>query len=117
MEGLGYDFVPRVLDRTDVDEWIKTDDKMSLPMTRRLIREEGMFCGGSSGSVLGAAIEYCKANKVGEDKTVVVILADNLRNYITKLVSKEWMVDKKYLEPTELIPENHKLKGQPLDIL
>lgn len=44
-EGLGYDFVPTVLDHTVVDKWIKSNDSMSLPMARRLIREEGFLCG------------------------------------------------------------------------
>lgn len=58
MEGIGYDFVPRVCDRLVIDEWIKVDDNDALPMTRRIIHEEGMFCGGSSGAVLSAAIRY-----------------------------------------------------------
>lgn len=45
VEGIGYDFLPTVLDRSVVDLWIKTDDAESLPMARRLIREEGLLCG------------------------------------------------------------------------
>lgn len=45
VEGIGYDFLPTVLDRSVVDLWIKTDDAASLPMARRLIREEGLLCG------------------------------------------------------------------------
>jgi len=41
VEGIGYDFVPRVLDRSIVDRWVKTDDRESFLMARRLIREEG----------------------------------------------------------------------------
>jgi cystathionine beta-synthase len=114
MEGIGYDFIPRVLDRKVVDDWVKVDDTMALPMARRLIREEGMFCGGSSGAVLSCAIKYLKENNI-ENKLVVVILADNLRNYITKLVQREWMVDKGFMEPSEIASEKHKLKGRPLD--
>lgn len=45
VEGIGYDFVPTVLDRSVADLWIKTNDKESLPMARRLIKEEGLLCG------------------------------------------------------------------------
>lgn len=57
VEGFGHgDFVPRVIRRQYVDDWVKTLDKDSLIMTRRLIKEEGMFVGGTSGAVLHAAL-------------------------------------------------------------
>jgi cystathionine beta-synthase len=95
MEGIGYDFIPRVIDRTVVDDWIKIDDQMALPMTRRIIKEEGMLCGGSSGGVLSAALKYTKEKGI-KGKNVVVIFADNIRNYLTKLVADEWMVEKRF---------------------
>lgn len=60
MEGIGYDFVPRVIDRKVVDDWHKIGDKTGLPMARRLIGEEGLLCGGTSGGTVGGAIEYLK---------------------------------------------------------
>lgn len=45
VEGVGYDFLPEVLDRSVVDKWVKTDDKNSLQMARRLIEQEGILCG------------------------------------------------------------------------
>ena len=55
VEGIGYDFIPDVLDRELIDEWIKSEDRESFLMARRLIRQEGLLCGGSSGRPCGPA--------------------------------------------------------------
>ena len=54
-------------------------------MSRRLIRTEGLLCGGSSGSAVVGAVKIAKQLNLGKDKTVVVVLPDSLRNYITKV--------------------------------
>lgn len=59
VEGIGYDFIPAVLDRSIVDYWVKTDDTESFIFARRLIREEGLLCGGSSGSALAGEFRRC----------------------------------------------------------
>jgi len=46
VEGIGYDFIPKVLDRSVVDHWVKSEDKPSFHMARRMIREEGLLVGG-----------------------------------------------------------------------
>lgn len=66
-------------------------------MARRLLREEGMFCGGSSGTAMWAAVEYCKKHNIGKDKNVVVVLPDNIRNYITKYLNNDWMYERGYI--------------------
>ena len=92
VEGTGYDFIPKVLDRSVVDQWVKVGDEDSLPMARRLIREEGLLCGGSSGQVTAAALQYAKIMNLGEGVKCAVLLADSIRNYITKFLSDDWMV-------------------------
>lgn len=89
VEGIGYDFIPTVLDRSIIDRWIKTDDKESFIMSRRLIREEGLLCGGSCGSTMVAAVQV--AREMGAGKRVVALLADSTRNYMTKFLKDEWM--------------------------
>lgn len=57
VEGIGYDFVPKVLDRDRVDVWVKTGDEESFAMARRLIREEGLLVGGSSGAAMAGLVK------------------------------------------------------------
>jgi cystathionine beta-synthase len=92
VEGIGYDFVPEVLDRSLVDEWVKTKDKESFLMARRLLREEGLLCGGSSGSALVGVMKA--ASKLSKGQNCVVILPDSSRNYLTKFIDSRWMNSK-----------------------
>lgn len=70
-------------------------------MARKLIAEEGLLCGGSSGSALSAAIRYIREKKIGNNKRCVVLLPDSIRNYMTKFLSKDWMIENKFLELSE----------------
>jgi cystathionine beta-synthase len=96
VEGIGYDFIPDVLDRGLVDRWIKSNDRDSFLTARQLIRQEGLLCGGSSGAAVWAALQVCKTMKPGQ--RVVVILPDSLRNYLTKFVDDRWMRQNGFLQ-------------------
>ncbi|TKS66995.1 Cystathionine beta-synthase [Collichthys lucidus] len=97
VEGIGYDFVPTVLDRSLVDMWYKSTDAETFTMARKLIREEGLLCGGSSGSAMAAAVKMAQHLKEGQ--RCVVILADSVRNYMSKFLSDKWMYKKGFLSP------------------
>jgi cystathionine beta-synthase len=104
VEGIGYDFVPDVLDRDDVDSWVKTGDNESFEAVRKLMRMEGLLVGGSSGSALCGAEKWFKTpagQRVGqtEGMNVVLVLADGIRNYM----SKPWFLDQTLQsEPSDL---------------
>ncbi len=89
VEGIGYDFFPDVLNNDLIDEYIKVNDKDSFQMARRLIKEEGLLAGGSSGTAVWAMLQV--AHRVPADKACVVLLPDSIRNYMTKFMDNAWM--------------------------
>jgi cystathionine beta-synthase len=99
VEGIGYDFIPTVLDRDIVDEWVKIDDPEALACARALIRYEALACGGSSGSNLAGALKWIRSQPreklVG--KKIVTILPDSSRNYMSKFLDDNWMIDKGFM--------------------
>jgi cysteine synthase len=89
VEGIGYDFFPKVLDNSLVDRYIKTNDKDSFHTARRLIQEEGLLCGGSCGAAMSAAL--IAAKDLDATQKCLVILPDSIRNYLTKFVDEQWL--------------------------
>merc|ERR1719162_1419258 len=91
VEGIGYDFIPTVLDSKVADHWVKSDDDESFAMCRCIIRHEGLLIGGSCGATMAGAYRFIRENKIGADKRVVVLLADGARNYMSKFIDDDWM--------------------------
>ena len=94
VEGIGYDFYPKVLRNDLIDEYVKTEDEESFLMARRLIKDEGLLCGGSSGSAMVAALKSAKILK--SNQKCLVVLPDGIRNYMTKFPNDDWMRDQGY---------------------
>ncbi|XP_011306213.1 cystathionine beta-synthase [Fopius arisanus] len=112
VEGIGYDFIPTVLDHTVVDHWLKSNDHEAFNMSRQLIKEEGLLCGGSSGANCISALKFAK--DLPADKRVVVILPDGIRNYMTKFVSDHWMEGRGFMEPPAPVEGNKWWWNQPV---
>ncbi|MDH3215288.1 MAG: cystathionine beta-lyase, partial [Candidatus Krumholzibacteria bacterium] len=99
VEGIGYDFIPGVLEYQDIDEWIYCNDRDSFLMARRLIREEGLLVGGSSGSAVWGMLEAIK--RTNGVRRALTILPDSIRNYLSKFVSDEWMREHGFIKDNE----------------
>jgi cystathionine beta-synthase len=96
VEGIGYDFFPDVLDNNLIDEYIKLPDPESFQMARRIIKEEGLLIGGSSGGAVWVALQTAK--KLNQGDKCLVILPDSIRNYLTKFVDDKWMEEQGFLK-------------------
>jgi cystathionine beta-synthase len=96
VEGIGEDFLPSTLDLSMIDDIIRIGDRESFTWTRRMVKEEGMFCGGSSGTAVAAAVRY--AQTLTPDRLVVVILPDSGSRYLSKIFDDKWMRENGFLE-------------------
>jgi len=96
VEGIGYDFIPDVLEYDNIDRWIYSNDRDSFHIARRLIREEGLLVGGSSGSAVWGMLEALK--QMEGVRKALTILPDSIRNYLTKFVNNDWMKEHDFLE-------------------
>ena len=99
-EGIGEDILPKNVDFSLIDTFVKVTDKDGAVMTRRLAREEGLFVGWSCGSAVYGALEWAKEN-MKEDDTMVIILPDHGTRYLAKLYNDNWMKDHGFIEARE----------------
>ncbi|MBI2200535.1 MAG: cystathionine beta-synthase [Armatimonadetes bacterium] len=99
VEGIGEDFLPETMDFSVVDEVVQVTDRESFLMTRRLVREEGIFCGGSSGTAIAGALKHLSAlPDHGARHRVVVIFPDSGARYLSKIFSDDWMREHGFLD-------------------
>jgi cystathionine beta-synthase len=89
VEGIGEDFLPGAMDITVVDAIERAGDRESFLWARQLVKQEGIFAGGSSGSAIAGAIKYCR--KLPAGRIPVVILPDAGSRYLSKFYDDKWM--------------------------
>jgi cystathionine beta-synthase len=91
VEGIGEDFIPAIADLSGVTAAYSISDEDSFNTARELLRQEGILAGSSSGTLLAAALRWCRAQT--DPKRVVSFVCDTGTRYLTKVYSDGWMVD------------------------
>ena len=97
VEGIGEDIFPSTMDFSVLDDVVQVTDRDCFVTARRLLRQEGIFAGGSSGGAIWAALQL--ARSLSADDFIVIFLPDTGRQYLTKIYNDEWMRENRYLEP------------------
>ncbi len=98
LEGIGEDFLPSTMDFQFVDDVVRVNDRECFHMTRRLVREEGIFAGGSCGAAVAGALKYLKRHD-RPGLNAVVLLPDSSSKYLSKIFNDNWMRENGYMEP------------------
>lgn len=89
VEGIGEDYLVKAIDFSVIDDIVQVNDAESFEIARRLVREEGIFCGGSSGSAMSVALRVAHRYP---GKNIVVILPDSGNMYLSKFMDDQWML-------------------------
>lgn len=100
VEGFGEDFLPTTMHFDFVDEVVRVTDKECFDTARRLVREEGLYTGGSAGGAVAAAIKY--AERIDRHVNIVTILCDSTSRYLSKFFNDEWMRENGFLNEDPL---------------
>lgn len=96
VEGIGEDFLPNISDFTRVKKAYAITDKESFLTARELLEKEGILGGSSTGTLLAAALKYCRGQT--EPKRVLVFVCDTGNKYLSKMYNDYWMLDNGFLE-------------------
>jgi len=113
-EGIGEDFWPPTFDPTLVDRYVRVSDRDAFRMARRVTREEGILVGSSSGTAVVAALEV--ARDLPEGTTIVVLLPDTGRNYLSKVYSDSWLLQYGLMERPEPVRVEEILSAKHGDV-
>ena len=115
VEGVGEDFWPGTYDPTVVDRFVRVSDRESFRMARAVTRQEGILVGGSGGTAVAAALEVARELDAS-DATVVVLLPDSGRQYLSKIYSDSWMLQYGMLDRPDVVRVDEVLAAKGRDL-
>src|SRR5947209_5283139 len=95
VEGIGEDFIPEIADLSLVTDAYEIDDEESFATARELLRQEGILGGSSTGTLLAAALRYCRQQTTR--KRVVTFVADSGNKYLSKMYNNFWMAEQGFI--------------------
>jgi len=96
VEGIGEDFFPTTMDLKILDDVLQVNDEECFVVARRLVKQEGLFTGGSGGGCISAALKVAKS--LTEKDFVVAFLPDTGMRYLSKVYNDEWMRERGYVD-------------------
>jgi cystathionine beta-synthase len=96
VEGIGEDFIPPVCDLSRVKKAYSIPDAEAFGVCRELLKKEGIFAGTSSGTLIAAALRYCREQKSA--KRVVTLVCDSGNKYLSKVYNDYWMLDQGFIK-------------------
>jgi len=96
VEGIGEDFIPDIADLSYVTDAFSIPDTESFSVARELLRKEGILAGSSTGTLLAAALRYCR--KQTKRKRVVTFICDTGNKYLSKMYNDFWMADQGFVQ-------------------
>ena len=97
VEGIGEDFIPGICDMTLVDRAYTISDRESLGTARQLLLKEGLMGGSSTGTLVAAALRYCREQT--REKNVVSLVCDTGNRYLSKMYNDDWMKENGFYQP------------------
>src|SRR5438876_530481 len=95
VEGIGEDFVPEIAEMSYVTDAFEIDDEESFATARELLRQEGILGGSSTGTMVAAALRYCRQQT--KPKRVVTFVADSGNKYLSKMYNDFWMAEQGFI--------------------
>jgi cystathionine beta-synthase len=98
VEGIGEDFMPSTINFQYIDDVVRVGDKECFQLTRRLVREEGIFPGSSSGAAVAGALKWLRLNATPE-LVSCVLLPDSGSRYLSKVYNDAWMRENSFMDP------------------
>jgi cystathionine beta-synthase len=120
VEGIGEDFFPSTMDMKILDDVIQVNDEECFVVARRLVKQEGIFTGGSGGGCLSAALRVAKG--LDENAFIVAFMPDTGMRYLSKVYNEEWMRERGYVDSAvaitagEVVNAKHK-SGKVRDLV